>query len=614
MPLLTFEDINEDSRSAAKAQFPQIKTVIELNDKDSSAIRLNVEEPIVILGHTQDAIYDFTLWKEKRETVGGLTAKKMAACFDKWGDKGKIKDIYLIACEAGWNDSPEHPCYARQLACELHKKGFNNIKVHVVTSPVDCSSEYVGMRVEMVTRVGVKGKIEGTQMGDTRAFLSTRRYEALSQEVNELETQLEGRREAIKHADLATLRQLRKENSTSRQQIFQKRKELVAMQEAYCIMDVADLRVELNRPENTFIGAKTIKEVAVVPKKMAAESGRVATKRSLQHGGYRAAAPEVMITDEKYHGIIKQLTDLQLKYREKKKFVNNIASLIDGMSGMGERWQQAIFNQMDSYHQISGAKIWKKKDKSTFYDLLVHLVKENQLKRADELAEIQVKIEGLLQDKQIAYDCLIINRAKKNNYDITLFQGDEVMEFNKANEIDFSIEIKKMQARKLKVIPDIEKQASEEPGLATGEKISIEKLPLLDKPQEKTGLDTADYYPYAQNPRRYHFWNEARVEVSPQSSEFLSKNRALRGDRLKGAILENFKEQLNRCASGKEVEDCVDKIKQSAEYRIINTSQGLFTFLFSLKTDSAKAFEEMVKDRRQVLANSSELSFNQGYK
>lgn len=126
----------------------------------------------------------------------------------------------------------------------------------------------------------------------------------------------------------------------------------------------------------------------------------------------------------------------------------------------------------------------------------------------------------------------------------------------------------------------------------------------------------SDYYLHAQKPRRYHFWGEAKLsnEASTQSV-LLSGLARYKGDKLKGAIMDNLKCQIDECTSLDDLELSIQAIKQTPEYKILSTSQGFVSSLLSRKvrTDSVKAFDQMVSEKVAYLVNRPNLRHSQLY-
>ena len=130
MPILTFNDIEESSQDAAKKNFGMESTI---NLDDHKGNFKAKDNSFVILGHTSETTFDYIITSKTQKTLGGLTAKEMAkklASGVPKNERGGIEHIYLVACEAGFKDSPNNPSYARDLAAALYNEGFKNINVH----------------------------------------------------------------------------------------------------------------------------------------------------------------------------------------------------------------------------------------------------------------------------------------------------------------------------------------------------------------------------------------------------------------------------------------------------------------------------------------------------
>lgn len=100
---------------------------------------------------------------------------------------------------------------------------------------------------------------------------------------------------------------------------------------------------------------------------------------------------------------------------------------------------------------------------------------------------------------------------------------------------------------------------------------------------------------------RYHFY-KARVTID---------NHTLYGDAAKRAILNKFKSQLEVVTSQSELDQLIQTLMDSDEYKILKTSQGIVTELsqflperLRLKTDSVQAFEAMCEEMRSHLATT----------
>lgn len=71
--------------------------------------------------------------------------------------------------------------------------------------------------------------------------------------------------------------------------------------------------------------------------------------------------------------------------------------------------------------------------------------------------------------------------------------------------------------------------------------------------------------------------------------------KKLRGDHLKTNILLELKRQIGFTSSKEELAALVSKLKESEEYKVLETNQDLTGKIFDFETSSVKAFKEMVK-------------------
>ena len=78
----------------------------------------------------------------------------------------------------------------------------------------------------------------------------------------------------------------------------------------------------------------------------------------------------------------------------------------------------------------------------------------------------------------------------------------------------------------------------------------------------------------------------------------------LKGDLLKARILFHFKEKLNAAENSSQLKEIVSKLKESPEYKVLETGQGWATKTFKLNTSSKQAFEKMVSEAEEKLENS----------
>jgi|GEM_PF-6078724 len=422
MPLLTFSDIEETSREAAKTQFtsPSVQVVI-LNDKTkrkAERVTVSRDDPFVVLGHTQEVIKPGIFKDSAHASIGGLTVEAMVNKFksqvpDK-KERGKVENIYLVACEAGWNDTPDNPCYARRLAEALHKAGFTNINVHAIASPAN-SENYDGMRVSLVHQAGIGAlRPGGEQFGHASAFLCTKKYSALEAELEQMKKD----QVALTKNQPAgmTDMQWRADKIRGNARISNKERELKEEGNAHRIMSADNLLKEMGRPENTY------RYNAVTPQKSL--QAELAAARPVARTAASAASSSAVVVDKR-SAVIDELVELQADFDS--KLSKKVDSLMGKMEGTND-WQEEIFSEIDRYHRSSSTT--KNRDSSDYYGLLVHLVGQHDLKRGGELGKTADAVEKDLKQKGFAADAVIVNPGKKkNSTHVTVLQGDEKFEF-----------------------------------------------------------------------------------------------------------------------------------------------------------------------------------------
>ncbi|KTC96128.1 hypothetical protein [Legionella erythra] len=600
MPLFLFKDIEEKSCDAAKQQFGITEDAIVLDD-DSLPCLSSANPPFVILGHTEEVIYDYALWQSKKQTLGGLTAEEMAERFAAMIPKEKrrqLHDLYLVACEAGLNDSPEKPCYARELAYKLYKKGFTGVAVHTVTSPpLKDTPHYAGMRVELVTQLGIEGQLDGIQLGHARAFITTPDYEKISEQVSAMELELRG----IQGHTLEAI----KRRSELNRQILNANGQLHSESRKHLIMDVADLKTELDRPENTFRAQPSLKAIEAKPKQLELERGSVKQQKinrqikplvsQKMHDEIYGPLIEQARKDKLLLAVLAELSELQRRYRNDAKYLKNIDSLVALMKDKQQHWQQALFEKMDAYHTLSVLeKLTTKRSTSTFYDLMLHLVRAYRLKRTDIDSSLEDSIKKAVPD--LAIEQVIFNK-NKDALDVTLVSrvGEKVF------LIEFSLE-KKEQG---KISPALIKKKIEkgEKREEESKKTYVVKAQspsdweddlLIPKPMQPLPA-LGHYYQYA---NRHHFW-PAAIE----KGQFAT----LRGDALKQAILTDFKQQIEACDTDRSLKACGARLRKTSEFSVLSRAQDPLTYFFSwlpwVKTSSEKAFDRMLSDQTHSLSS-----------
>ncbi|WP_232505615.1 hypothetical protein [Legionella clemsonensis] len=77
------------------------------------------------------------------------------------------------------------------------------------------------------------------------------------------------------------------------------------------------------------------------------------------------------------------------------------------------------------------------------------------------------------------------------------------------------------------------------------------------------------------------------------------KNYELTGDELKRQILKDIKLEIEDTYDKQSFRELYAKIKNSPEYRIITTGQGMATKILGLETDSHKTLMTMIKTRAE---------------
>ncbi len=100
--------------------------------------------------------------------------------------------------------------------------------------------------------------------------------------------------------------------------------------------------------------------------------------------------------------------------------------------------------------------------------------------------------------------------------------------------------------------------------------------------------------------RHYHYHNESGTRW--HFFEAKLNNESLRGDALKTKILHKISSQIIKCDNEEALNKTIEDFKNSDDYKILKTSQGLFSWFFSIKTSSLKAFEDVCHQQRAQLA------------
>lgn len=82
------------------------------------------------------------------------------------------------------------------------------------------------------------------------------------------------------------------------------------------------------------------------------------------------------------------------------------------------------------------------------------------------------------------------------------------------------------------------------------------------------------------------------------------KYQDTKGDFLKTSILSDLKQQIENTSSKEELKSLEKQIKQSPEYKVLSTGQGLATKIFGLKTSSVDALEKMFTQQEKNISKA----------
>ena len=119
-------------------------------------------------------------------------------------------------------------------------------------------------------------------------------------------------------------------------------------------------------------------------------------------------------------------------------------------------------------------------------------------------------------------------------------------------------------------------------------------------------------YQYKTNNERQGRWHALEVNGKDFKTENGRKLKdeylKQKGDYLKTRILSDFKNQIEQAPS-KDFDEFVKRLKETAEYQVLAKGQGVVTRVagsIGLKTSSVEAFNEMVKDRKNLIKSENE--------
>lgn len=113
--------------------------------------------------------------------------------------------------------------------------------------------------------------------------------------------------------------------------------------------------------------------------------------------------------------------------------------------------------------------------------------------------------------------------------------------------------------------------------------------------------------------RAYHFFKAGTENVASLKEKYLH----LSGDQLKTAILINFEKALEKANGTQSFKEIEQSLRNSDEFKILATSQGVVTWLLGGETSSVKAFNQMVdkiskevEEREKSAENGNQPSIN----
>lgn len=116
-------------------------------------------------------------------------------------------------------------------------------------------------------------------------------------------------------------------------------------------------------------------------------------------------------------------------------------------------------------------------------------------------------------------------------------------------------------------------------------------------------LTINNYYKYyTTNPNKgrwYHFFT-----VDGKQKELPAEYQNSKGDHLKSQILDAFKKQLEGARHLNDLENIIRNLKNTPQYTVLKTGQGLFTRLFGIETSSIAAFRGMEAEKIRLIRAS----------
>lgn len=632
MPLIIFDDIEtEDSAACEQFGFDPQNDVFVMTKSLPEGHKPLPKGNIVVLGHSGEQIHDQILWKSSQLTVGGFTPSEMADYFDlkiPAGERSSIGDIYLVSCEAGWSVSKDKPCFARQFAAIMHNRGYTSIKIHAITSPEDLPEEYTGMRVELITNPGVKSSRQGIRSGHAGAFLCTREFDELSEKLKQLQELPGGR------TDVSVLREIQRV-----------KEQLKEAKEAHYITDavVGTLLDEMNRPENMFTvphslrKSKKVKpdQVANQPKSLGADTSFAFTTRVLREfTSSSVASSSTPQKDATYDQVTEFLEQRKARLKPNKKrhvkLMENIDALLENMANRNSldgNWRKVILDARKEYKGNSG---------SSFGKLLVKLIKKFEInesvavkpdrkqkksRRKHPKTSVSVSVsEKILNPASEASE----SRVSSGNVIESPLPGNAPLPLGSGTAALLEA-AKSLVASSMSPDPDMPTQHQrtepstpyKEPEQARDERVSSQEKdgavgstfnphnPSKAEETISTSRPNIDRY-YRYHDRKHFLRYFGGVQISQNQRRQFSPNlRNLTGDALKRGILIEFKEKIDAIVTTnpQQFTDRINQLRREPGYAILEQSQGFIQgrFFSFTETDSVRAFNAMVEERRQDL-------------
>lgn len=117
----------------------------------------------------------------------------------------------------------------------------------------------------------------------------------------------------------------------------------------------------------------------------------------------------------------------------------------------------------------------------------------------------------------------------------------------------------------------------------------------------------SDYSYRTRNTGRSH-----RYQLNGNNFKDLNiKYKHLKSDRLKTAIMDDIKQQIEHTETENSLSELIEKFKKSDEYKVLNTSQDITTHIFQYfgkKTSSVNAFNQMVEEHAIYLKQQNQIA------